>query len=101
MDKEYRAKVFKSGNSLALRLPKALGLKEGAEMVVREEQSKYTFEPADTSGRKPDISGFDGKAPWLKRLEEHTSELQSLMRISYAVFRFITTINENMQTHTC
>src|SRR3546814_1168129 len=24
--------------------------------------------------------------PWLKRSEEHTSELQSLMRISYAVF---------------
>ena len=35
MGKEYRAKVFKSGNSLALRLPKALGLEEGAEMVVR------------------------------------------------------------------
>src|SRR3546814_2276581 len=25
-------------------------------------------------------------APWLLRSEEHTSELQSLMRISYAVF---------------
>src|SRR3546814_9479272 len=24
--------------------------------------------------------------PWMKRSEEHTSELQSLMRISYAVF---------------
>src|SRR3546814_9916616 len=28
---------------------------------------------------------LDGK-PWNKRSEEHTSELQSLMRISYAVF---------------
>src|SRR3546814_8972787 len=30
----------------------------------------------------------DGVAPWLtqRRSEEHTSELQSLMRISYAVF---------------
>ncbi len=26
MTKEYRAKVFKSGNSVALRLPKALGI---------------------------------------------------------------------------
>src|SRR3546814_18881609 len=74
MDKEYRAKVFKSGNSLALRLPKALGLKEGAEMVVREEQSKYTFEPADTSGRKLDISGFAGKAPWLKPIPRELRE---------------------------
>ena len=38
MGKEYRAKVFKSGNSLALRLPKDLGLTEGATMVLREEQ---------------------------------------------------------------
>ena len=29
MTKEYRAKVFKSGNSLALRLPKALGRSMG------------------------------------------------------------------------
>src|SRR3546814_3103215 len=29
---------------------------------------------------------FSADAPWLPRSEEHTSELQSLMRISYAVF---------------
>lgn len=34
MAQEYRAKVFKSGNSLALRLPKALGFAEGEDMVV-------------------------------------------------------------------
>src|SRR3546814_7417510 len=28
----------------------------------------------------------DGQGPGLRRSEEHTSELQSLMRISYAVF---------------
>ncbi|RYY44427.1 MAG: AbrB/MazE/SpoVT family DNA-binding domain-containing protein, partial [Sphingomonadales bacterium] len=32
MGDEYRAKTFKSGNSVALRLPKALGIKEGMEM---------------------------------------------------------------------
>src|SRR3546814_4718985 len=31
------------------------------------------------------IAAFDGGA-YIKRSEEHTSELQSLMRISYAVF---------------
>lgn len=30
----YHAKVFKSGNSLALRLPKALGISESEEMVI-------------------------------------------------------------------
>ena len=34
MSKEYRAKIFKSGNSVALRLPKALGLVAGDEIVA-------------------------------------------------------------------
>jgi antitoxin VapB len=34
MSREHKAKVFKSGNSLALRLPKALGLEEGADVVI-------------------------------------------------------------------
>src|SRR3546814_15564604 len=66
MTKEYRAKVFKSGNSLALRLPKALGIEEGTEMIVREERGEYRFEPADKPKAKIDVSGFAGKAPGLK-----------------------------------
>lgn len=66
MGKEYRAKVFKSGNSLALRLPKELGLKEGSTMVLREEQSGYRIEPEEAPKRGIDISGFWGKARWLK-----------------------------------
>jgi len=68
MTKEYKAKVFKSGNSLALRLPKALGLEEGAEMVLREMPLGYSFEPAEAPVRKIDVSGFAGKCPWLKPL---------------------------------
>lgn len=34
MGNEYRAKVFKSGNSVALRLPKQLGFSEGDDVVV-------------------------------------------------------------------
>ena len=63
MSTEYRAKVFKSGNSLALRLPKALGLKEGAEMILREDRAKYTLEAADPPRKKLDISKIWGKAP--------------------------------------
>lgn len=65
MGEEYRAKVFKSGNSLALRLPKALGLKEGAEVTLREQKGKFTFEPVQTE-RKVDVSKFAGKALWLE-----------------------------------
>src|SRR3546814_1534943 len=34
----------------------------------------------------PNDAGMSGKSGWYIRSEEHTSELQSLMRISYAVF---------------
>src|SRR3546814_253566 len=41
----------------------------------------------DIAMRHDQLTGvFDGKQPLLRRSEEHTSELQSLMRISYAVF---------------
>src|SRR3546814_752761 len=66
MSKEYKAKVFKSGNSLALRLPKELGLKEGSTMVLREEQSGYCFQPEEAPKRKLDVDKFWGKAKGLK-----------------------------------
>lgn len=34
MGREFRAKVFKSGNSLALRLPKELGITEGEDVAI-------------------------------------------------------------------
>jgi antitoxin VapB len=76
MSKEYRARVFKSGNSLALRLPKDLGLKEGSTMVLREEPIGYHFEPETPPKRKLDVSGFAGKAPWLKPLPPELREFE-------------------------
>ena len=76
MTREFRAKVFKSGNSLALRLPKALGLQEGTEMIVREERGEFRFEPADKPKAKIDVSGFAGKAPWLKPLPPELREFE-------------------------
>jgi len=34
MGKEYKAKVFKSGNSVAIRLPKAAGFADGDDVVI-------------------------------------------------------------------
>lgn len=66
MGEEYRAKIFKSGNSLALRLPKALGFKEGAEVVLREERTGFSVEPLTDQPKKIDLSGIAGSIPWLK-----------------------------------
>ena len=65
---EYRAKTFKSGNSVALRLPKGLGLTEGLEMTVREEHGRYIVEPIDAPKKKIDLTGIAGSMPWLKPL---------------------------------
>jgi antitoxin VapB len=62
VSKEYKAKVFKSGNSMALRLPKALGIEEGSEMVLRETPAGYAFEPAVAPKRKFNIEKVRGCA---------------------------------------
>lgn len=66
--KEVRSKTFKSGNSVALRLPKALGIREGTEMRVREEQGRYVVEPVEQPKKKIDLTGIWGSIPGLKPL---------------------------------
>lgn len=69
MTKEVRSKTFKSGNSVALRLPKALGIEEGVEMTVREEQGKYVVEPVTAPKKKIDLTGIWGSVKGLKLLK--------------------------------
>ena len=78
MSEEYRAKVFKSGNSVALRLPKALGLKDGDEMVLREDRGKFAFEPVPVAGKKIDLTGVYGSIPGLKPVERIDFEPREL-----------------------
>jgi antitoxin VapB len=75
--KTHRLKVFKSGNSLALRLPKALGLEAGMEMELSiGPDDEYRLKRADAPKRKIDISSFAGKAPWLKPLPRELKEFE-------------------------
>src|SRR3546814_3318864 len=55
---------------------------------ARRYVAKYTINPAIAQGMGHEIGSIEpGKlADLVVRSEEHTSELQSLMRISYAVF---------------
>ena len=62
MGKEFKGKIFKSGNSVALRLPKELGLTEGTEVVLREERQSFRFERVDAPRKKIDVSSFWGMA---------------------------------------
>jgi antitoxin VapB len=73
--KQFRTKVFKSGNSLAVRIPTGTDLKPGMEMdLTVEDGVMLTLKPIDAPKRKIDISGFAGKAPWLKELPRYDFE---------------------------
>jgi antitoxin VapB len=74
-------KVFKSGNSVAVRLPKSLGVKAGTEMRVREEHGRYVLEPVE-KGERIDLTGIAGSMPWLKPLrpEERIMEPRDFSR---------------------
>lgn len=66
-DDEYRGKTFKSGNSVALRLPKGMGIAEGVEVrMVKDARMSFRVEPLDAPRKKIDISGFAGKLPGFK-----------------------------------
>lgn len=65
--KHFQAKIFKSGNSLALRLPAGLGLKPGTEMNVRVEDDTYfSFAAVDAPKRRFNIDKVWGSAAGLE-----------------------------------
>lgn len=56
MGQEYTAKAFKSGNSVALRLPKGLGVKPGeAAKIVQEDDANFAVTLTDRPKRKFNI----------------------------------------------
>jgi antitoxin VapB len=64
-----RTRTFKSGNSVAVRLPKSLGVEAGVEMTVREERGRYIVEPVEAKEpERIDLTGIAGSLPWLKPL---------------------------------
>ena len=74
-------KTFKSGNSVAVRLPKALGIREGTEVRVREEQGKYIIEPVHNDPpARIDLTGIAGSIPWLKPFSREEREFDDSPR---------------------
>ncbi len=71
IDKEhYKAKVFKSGNSLALRVPAGTKLSAGMEMdLVVEDGQFLSYEPINQPKRKFNIAKVAGSATNLQRIK--------------------------------
>src|SRR3546814_9470648 len=71
------------GNAYALL--EALGMATDSVGEIPLEQVRNRLADPDTPARAAE-RGVDHYLPRIEKSEEHTSELQSLMRISYAVF---------------
>src|SRR3546814_3127307 len=74
----------KAPNDVALFLPS-----QEQEILHHRRQQRLPRRPGIQIGQHQVGHGparLDGRAALMRRSEEHTSELQSLMRISYAVF---------------
>jgi antitoxin VapB len=76
MSAPLKTRTFKSGNSVALRLPKALGIDAGTEVTVREEAGRYIVEPVNKERRKIDLTGIWGSIPGLKLLTPEDREFE-------------------------
>lgn len=66
MGTEYTAKSFKSGNSVAIRIPAALGVEPDREWLAEWVDGELRLREKPPAKRKIDISGFWGKAPGLQ-----------------------------------
>ena len=74
-----RTKAFKSGNSVAVRIPKSFGLVAGTELIVSREDSGYLLKP-NPPAAKIDLSGIAGSMPWLKPLTADEREFDEGQR---------------------
>lgn len=73
MGREYTAKSFKSGNSVAIRIPAVLGVEPDQEwIIVRDESGDLLIRPKPQAKAKAklDVGKFWGKAKGLKVPEQ-------------------------------
>ncbi len=66
MGKEHNARSFRSGNSVAIRMPTALGVEPGRDWIVVEQGNDLVLRPRQAPRRTIDVSGFAGKAPGIR-----------------------------------
>jgi antitoxin VapB len=86
MTKEYTGKSFKSGNSVAIRVPAALGIEPDREWIITEQDGGLHIRAQPPERKTIDVSGFAGKAPGVRLapredFEERPSTIAARARV--------------------
>ena len=76
MGKEYTAKSFKSGNSVAIRMPAALGVEPEREWTVADDNGDLVLRLKDKPKRKFDIAKVAGSAKSLRYIEPESRDFE-------------------------
>jgi antitoxin VapB len=74
-------KVFKSGNSVAVRLPASFGAVPGTVVEVREEAGRWIVEAQAPTPRKIDLTGIYGSCPGITPITDRSFDERPSERI--------------------
>jgi len=82
MGEQYTTKSFKSGNSVAIRVPAALGVEPGQEWLIdKDENGALVIRPKAVAKRRINLDKIWGSIPGLELLkpEDRVLEERSLV----------------------
>lgn len=77
--------AFKSGNSVAVRLPKAFGVEPGTRLMLREDQGQVIMEPLPEASDKIDVWSFYGSCPDIEPITDRSIDPRPSERGEVAV----------------
>jgi len=76
-----QTRIFKSGNSTAVRLPASFGAVPGTVVEVREEQGRWVLEPVAETPRKIDVASFYGLCPDIEPIGDRSFDERPSERV--------------------
>ena len=76
MSKQWPTRSFKSGNSVAIRVPAAFGVEPGQDWTVEERDGELVLRVKEAPKRKIDLTGIWGAAPGLRHLTAEEREFE-------------------------
>src|SRR3546814_2557150 len=79
--------LFRSAAVAPAEIPAKMPSSAASRRAVSRASTPSISSTSSSTSRLSTLGTKSGVQPWILRSEQHTSELQALMRLSYAVYR--------------